>query len=136
MKRALLIGFSLLILTLGSSAQCLEYEPSPVSLVGTIVRRTYPGRPNYESIKKGDEPERIWVIQLVKAICVSAKDENEAESNQSQVQLVLNEAQYKEYRNFVGKKVTVSGTLFHGHTGHHHKKLLIMTSIIKPYKSR
>lgn len=59
MKKALLIGFSLLVLTFSSYAQCLEYEPSSVSLVGTIVRRTYPGRPNYESIKKGDEPERI-----------------------------------------------------------------------------
>jgi hypothetical protein len=95
MKGALLIGLGLLGFTSGLNAQCLEYDPRPVSLAGTIVRKTYPGRPNYESLKKGDEPETIWIIQLFEAICVSANDENEAESSQRQVQLVLNDVQYQ-----------------------------------------
>ena len=53
-------------------AQCLEYEPDVVRLSGVLLRETYRGRPNYKSIKKGDEAETIWVLRLKKAICVVA----------------------------------------------------------------
>lgn len=117
-----------------ATAQCLQYEPKVVRLSGVLGRETHPGRPNYQSIAGGDEPETIWVVRLSKAICVQAATpelENVKEDREKEVQLVLQPAQYQRYRKLLGKRVTASGTLFHSHTGHHHKRLLLTTSRIK-----
>jgi hypothetical protein len=114
------------------ATQCLEYEPKVVNLSGVIVRETHPGRPNYESIANGDEPETIWVLKLKKAICVLASDDiNVEEKNVKEIQLVLEAEQYKRYRRLLGQRVAVSGALFHMHTGHHHKTLLLKTDDIR-----
>ncbi len=52
-------------------ASCLEYEPNSIELTGTLVREIHPGRPNYESIKEGDEKLIIWVLRLNSPICVT-----------------------------------------------------------------
>lgn len=98
-------------------------------LPGVLLRETYPGRPNYESIKKGDEAETIWVLRLKKRICVSSSFDaiNVSEKNQKKIQLVLEPAQYKRYRKLLWQKVIVTGTLLHMHTGHHHKRVLLTT---------
>lgn len=134
MKRILtvigLLGASLLSNLV--AAQCLEYGPKVVSLSGVLVRETYPGRPNYESIANGDEPETIWVLRLEETICVHASNEIDVpEDSEEEIQLVLKPEQYKQYRSLLGRAVTVSGTLFHSHTGHHHKRLLLKTSEIR-----
>jgi len=114
------------------AAQCLEYEPKVVRLSGVIVRETHPGRPNYESIANGDEPETIWVLKLKNAICVLASDDINVEAdNEKEIQLVLEAEQYRRYRRLLGQRVTVSGKLFHSHTGHHHKTLLLKTDGIR-----
>ena len=114
------------------AAQCLEYEPKVVNLSGTVARETHPGRPDYESIANGDKPETIWVLKLKVPICVlAAANEDVREDNQTEIQLVLDQEQYRKYRGLLGQKVTVTGKLFHSHTGHHHKKLLLITSKIK-----
>ena len=52
---------------------CVASEPEEVSLTGTMRRRTFAGPPGYESVAKGDQPERVWVFHLTKPICVSAR---------------------------------------------------------------
>jgi hypothetical protein len=132
MKRILTIAAFLFVLLTSHSvvAQCLEYEPKVVRLSGVLLRETYPGRPNYESIKKGDEAETIWVLRLKRYICIVTSSFNAAnvsEKNQNEIQLVLEPAQYKRYRKLLRQKVIVTGTLFHRHTGHHHKRVLLKT---------
>jgi hypothetical protein len=119
-----------------ASAQdrCLNYQPEAAKLRGTIVRRTFPGRPNYESIRHGDEPESYWILRLRVPVCIdSAVDYLPTERNVTDLQLVFMEgaAQYRRYRRFMGRKVTVSGTLFHQDTGHHHTKVLLTVKEIK-----
>jgi hypothetical protein len=140
MKRILYILTFIVISTPGlAAAQCLEYEPKVVSLSGVMVRETYPGRPNYESVAKGDEPEIIWVLKLKKAICVTESKTdlgiNSEEDGVKEIHLVLNGKQYKQYRNLLRQKVTVTGTLFHAHTGHHHKTLLLTTNEIRKWRA-
>ena len=114
-----------------AAAQCLEYEPNVVNLSGTLVRETHPGPPNYEGVSSRDEEETIWVLQLKDTICVLASDEiNVREDGIKEVQLVLKPEQYRQFRNLLGQQVRVTGTLFHGHTGHHYKPLLLKTSDI------
>jgi hypothetical protein len=112
--------------------QCLEYEPAVVNLSGTVARETHPGPPNYESIRRGDSPETIWILRLMKLICVTGADDiNVKEDKQKEVQLVLEPAQFKKYRRLIGHRVAVTGKLFHAHTGHHHKHLLLSVSEIE-----
>lgn len=113
-----------------SRHDCLQYEPASVTLTGKVFLKVFPGRPNYESIKKGDEPEGAWLLRLAKPICVSAdkqNDINEAENDVSLIHLVLHrDKQFSQLRRLRKKGVvTFTGTLFHAITGHHHAKVLM-----------
>ena len=106
---------------------CRAYEPDTVTITGTLERRTYPGRPNYESVAKGDEAETGLYLVVAPAICVTRNldDVNQPTAAASLVQLVLDQPGYDRLRPYLTKKVTVRGTLFHSHTGHHHAELLL-----------
>lgn len=110
---------------------CVVSEPDEVSLTGTIRRRTFAGPPGYESVAKGDQPERVWVFRLTKPICVSARGYWE-EKNVSDLQLVFAGAQkdYARYRPLLGRRVTIKGSLFRAQTGHHHTNVLLTVSRI------
>jgi len=38
-----------------------------ITLRGKLIRHTFPGVPNYESIEDGDYPETRWVLEIPKA---------------------------------------------------------------------
>src|SRR5918911_1008652 len=108
-----------------SAQECLSYETDGVRLTGTISKKTFPGPPNYESIRKGDKPETYWILHLVKPICTTASGDNDAEKNVTDLQLILTEKQYTLYRKFIGKRARVTGKLSHATTGHHHTPVLM-----------
>lgn|SRR5215471_10907545 len=115
---------------LGQPSSCLSYEPAAVTLTGTLTRKTFPGPPNYESVRKGDRPETYWLLDLSQPHCVDADavqpDLNPAQKNIRTIQLVfLDHSIYKTQANLVGKRVVVTGTLFGEHTGHHHTPVLL-----------
>ncbi len=115
---------------------CLSYESATVTLSGKTARKTFAGPPNYESIKRGDEPETYWILHLTSPICVNA-DENMpggkgTEKNVSDIQLVFSGGgQYARRRGLLGKRVIVSGELSHAVTGHHHTKVLLTVAEIR-----
>jgi hypothetical protein len=119
----------LLTLSLNASAQedCYSYETDGAKLTGTISRKTFPGPPNYESVKRGDQPETYWVLHLARSICTKADADNDAESNVTDLQLILTQKQYALYRKFIARRahVTVTGKLMHAITGHHHTPVLM-----------
>jgi len=120
----------------GSLAECLSYEPATVSLTGRISKKTFAGRPNYESIEKGDEPVTYWVLRLAKPACVSSgsRDDdpiNVTERDVSDVQLVLTSTQYSRFKKMIGGRVAVKGKLFHAHTGHHFTTVLLTVEDMK-----
>ncbi len=117
----------LFALTAQASAQknCLSYDKDAVSLTGSISKKTFPGPPNYESIRKGDKPETYWILHLAKPICTTASGDNDAEKNVTDLQLILTEKQFAHYRRFLGRRARVTGRLSHAITGHHHTPVLI-----------
>ena len=111
------------------AAPCLEYET--VSLSGTLVRQTFPGPPDFESVAKGDEPQVVWVLLLDRRICVlDSNPRYPREYDEREVQLALDAEQYLEYRNLLGKWVVATGELLHGGAGHQ-KRLVLAASEIK-----
>ena len=117
------------------AAACLSYEPAEVTLRGILVRKTFPGPPNYEDIRKGDQPETYWLLTLDSAICVD-QDKSEPELNPAkkdvrQVQLVLQPEMYRRFKSLLNRKTVATGTLFGAHTGHHHTPVLLTVQSIK-----
>jgi hypothetical protein len=113
--------------------ECLAYEPAVVQLIGTISKKTFPGPPNYESIKKGDKPETYWVLDLPDTVCTQASGDNEAVDAVTDLQLILTQKQYALYRKFLGRRVNVTGRLSRAITGHHHTPVLMeVTGIRNP----
>ena len=135
--RILWLSFILLLMSVAPAlAQgCLSYEPAEVSLAGRISRRTFPGPPNYQSIRRGDRAETFWVLHLQQPVCVNGNTNefNVAEQRVTDLQLILEPEEYKRFSKFVGTKrsVTASGTLTHAQTGHHHTGVLMDVSNIK-----
>jgi hypothetical protein len=124
------VFFMLLLIPSLLFAECLNYEPDLISLNGKIIRKTFPGPPNYEDIKTGDEPETYWILIVTRPFCVNANTSDSIYSSESgikEVQLVFMAAsdEYKKYKNLVGKYVIVRGQLFPVQTGHHHTNVLI-----------
>lgn len=103
---------------------CLQY--GPIRLVGTLVRQTYAGPPDYESISKGDEPRVIWLLQLDQRVCVQASSRFPREPTQIEVELALTADQYRQYRSLLGQKIVATGELIHG--GANYQKRLVLTA--------
>ena len=114
---------------LASAAQaaCLKYEPTRVRLTGTIASKVDFGPPGYGEDPKRDSREGHLYFNLDHSVCVVAAPndlDNETERNVKVMQMVYYD-RYPFQRTWLGKHVSVEGTLFHGHTGHHWTAVLI-----------
>jgi hypothetical protein len=125
MKRFLFAALASLCLQ-EAAATCLEYVESQV--VGSLVTRTFPGPPNYESITAGDRLESFFFVLLAKPICLS-KGKSSLEpalEEVREVQLLLaNDKVRVALQPFLGSEVSCTGTPLGAHTGHHHAQLLL-----------
>ena len=123
-----------------SSEGCLSYEPTVVSLKGKLVRKTFPGPPEYESIRKGDRKETYWFIELERPVCVNEDPEqpdiNAAYDDIPEIQLAVDPAQYLRYKALVGREVLASGTLLGEFNGHHHTAVFLMLKDIQKLPAR
>lgn len=107
---------------------CLKYEI--VSLSGTLVRQTYAGPPDYESVTKADAPQVIWILQLDRNICVVDPDPRyPREYYQQEVQLVSQAEPAVQFRNLLGARVIVTGKLLHGGARYDKRLVLAATEI-------
>ena len=112
----------------------LKYEPNIVELRGALDLQTFPGAPNYESVRKGDDPERHFYLKVDHPFDVDADpkgpvEEAVAERNVRIIQLSIDEEDDKLWKKFrsagMGANVVISGTLFHRFDGHHHSRILM-----------
>lgn len=75
------------------------------------------------------------MLELSDPVCV-APDEEEPDLNPRQegvqeIQLVFLDAKfYKRHKGLVGKQVVAVGTLFGGHSGHHHSPVLLTVTTL------
>ena len=102
-----------------------SHGPAVVELTGKLIVKRFYGPPNFGENPETDAKEDALILLLNKPI--NAKDYSPDMGNEtsvesvSELQLVLS----TPYQKLIGKTVTVSGTLFYAHTGHHHTDLLM-----------
>ena len=133
--RVVIVGVIIVACCSYASAQkCLEYGPT-VSLEGKLRSQVFAGPPNYESIKRGDRKETAVIVTLARRTCTTGNDPNGFEVSEKgirEMQLVVTRPEdWKIVRRQMGKRVTVTGTLFHAATGHHRTKVLIFVKTIR-----
>ena len=122
-RQLVMVGlFNLLPALAAAAADCLDY--GPIQLSGTLVRQTYAGPPDYESVTKGDRPIVIYVLQLNSTLCVA--DSRVVGLGTRELQL---EWPAGDPASFLGKKVTVAGELTRG-GARHDKRFVIVASQI------
>ena len=119
-----IVLFSVALPAAALEYSCLQY--GPIDIAGTIVRHTYAGPPDYESVTKGDEPLTVWVLQLDERICVDANTRYPREVIQLEIELALTPEQFQQYRDLLGQRVRVSGELKHG--GANYQKRLVIAA--------
>jgi len=133
-QMALVIGLFTECLSCCALADCLQYGAN--SLSGTLVHETHAGPPDYRSVPGGDKPVVVWVLLLDGWICVVDPDSGiPHEYDEREVQLVLEKFQHERYRNLLGKRVTVTGDLRHGH-GDYKRLLVVPREIVQTRTTR
>jgi len=110
---------------------CVHMDKDTVAITGRLERRTYPGPPNYESVKTGDAAETGFYLVLAAPICSQPGATAGGKRNVRLVQLVLDQRGYDSLRPRLGKSVTLRGTMFEAITGHHHAPLLLDLSYLR-----
>jgi hypothetical protein len=109
----------------GAKRPCYEYGRDTVELRGQVVRRVYPGRPNYESIKQGDEPDTVYVLRLASPLCTVASPEGEAQIDVREVQLDFSAADARAVKAMNRQVVKIHGVLEEWAFGWHHLPVLL-----------
>lgn len=113
----------------GAYSECLKY--GPIRLVGTLVRQTYAGPPDYESVTKGDEPRVIWILQLDQRVCVNSNARYPREPTQIEIELALPANQYEQYRHLLGQRIAATGELVHGGANYQKRLVLLADTLQK-----
>jgi len=103
------------------------YEPEEVEVVGVLQAMVYPGPPEYTSVEMGDWPEEVMIMTLKDSINVETKDNddfNDPEQGVRELQVVFSDSMPSV--NQMKENIVLRGALFHAHTAHHHRRVLMM----------
>ena len=99
----------------------------PVTIVGTF------GIKKLETENGIVKPYIITLSNPITVVANGGNDFDETETNQNLIQLALSEEHlnYLKSKNAFGKRIQITGTFFHSHTGHHFTPVLISVSEVK-----
>lgn len=120
-----------LALTQQPAAPCLPMAGDQ-ALTGRLVRRTFPGPPNFESVRRGDRPETYWLLRLDRPICVQADADRDVVRPIREVQLLLGAEDFVRDRRLVGHRVIARGAFMDAISGHHHTDVLLEQVTLTP----
>ena len=108
---------------------CLKFEPAVESITGKLVKRTFAGPPEYQSVEKGDMPEVVYLLELVNPICFYGTPGDELNSQDvagvAIVQVGPTDEDWLSFKKLAGKRVKAVGTFLTAHTAHHRAPVLM-----------
>jgi hypothetical protein len=102
------------------------YEPEEVELSGMLCEAVYPGPPEYMSVEMGDCPEEVVILTLKNPIDVEIRKGdyfNEPEKGVRELQVVFSDSMPSIHQ--MKEEIALKGTLYHGHTAHHRRRVLM-----------
>jgi hypothetical protein len=109
------------------------YEPEEVELRGILYEKVYSGPPEYTSVEMGDRPEKTVFLTLKEPINVELKKNaeqedifNTPEKGVRELQVVFSNSKPSVHQ--IKQEVSLKGTLYHAHTAHHHRRVLMMVN--------
>lgn len=119
------------------SAACLDYEPALVTLQGSIALKPAYGPPGFGEDPEHDAREDYLAFILETPVCTAASPKPDtddvAEADIRAMQLVFPGSEaFRNAKRWIGKKISVTGGLYHGFTGHHHTTVLLTVKDIGP----
>ena len=134
-QKPLIVAVVSVLVGMGAHARaaCLDVrQTQPPVFKGSLSRPVFPGPPNYEDVKKGDKPERAYIIKLDAPICATGDEFLDSSQTFDTVQLLVDDsandsrALNASLTQLIGKRVEVTGKSgFGAQTGHHHAPLLV-----------
>jgi len=130
--RAGILALAVAVLAGPAWAQgCLPYEPATVTLTGKLSTGRGYGPPGFGEDPRHDAKETFAQVTLDKAACVNGgTDTNEDVAAIRTFQLVPGDgARYD--RKLLGKRVAVTGKLYHRVSGGHTDVLFLYTDVRK-----
>jgi len=130
MRAAAVIFLALAWSSLSAAGTCPSYAGREWELTGHLVNRIYSGPPDYESVTSGDQPIVRWYLQLAWPACF---DEHRY---LTRFQLALKPEEVDRYRQFLGKQITVKGTLAEGVPGRDTTSLVVNVSSLVLFSTR
>ena len=135
------IGTTFLVPSLASARDCLDYEPALVTIKGSVSLKPAYGPPGFGEDPKHDAREDYLALTLDAPVCVKASPEpdtdNVAETEIKAMQLVFRDGKtFKQAKQWIGKRISVTGGLYHMFTGHHHTTVLLKVKEIAQAASR
>jgi hypothetical protein len=107
-----------------------------LTVEGELLRRTFPGPPNYESVASGDSPETVWILLLDRSMCFRAPGTEPATVEVQQdvllLQLILPSPPAASQRLRERQRVSIRALPFFAETGHHHTPVMLQVLRLRP----
>jgi hypothetical protein len=129
------IGVAFPVSSAVSAGACLEYEPAVVTIQGSVSLKPAYGPPGFGEDPKRDAREDYLALTFDTPACMAASSkpdaEDVAETDIKTMQLVFpNGDAFQLAKQWIGKQISVTGSLYHGFTGHHHTTVLLKVNEI------
>jgi hypothetical protein len=109
--------------------RCLDLRDPrrEVALEGRLTLETFPGPPNYESVRRGDAPERHYILALRRDICIEdGGDFADPEERFRHVQLFSTRRRVAaRLAGARGQRVRVRGQGIAANNARHHAPLVV-----------
>jgi|GEM_PF-6303650 len=114
----------------GSVKECWSDASRSCLLTGSLEVHTYPGRPNYQDIKKGDEEETGLYLKLDQPVTIHFKDWVDGKETSAHEQVLLMHIAGEFSDRFFGiakgkNHVSIHAPIFEWQNGHHHTHFVI-----------
>ena len=127
------VAFGLTLLR-ADDGKWVSYDPSVVTLTGTVVEEGYGDQPSLI-----DRGRHAWILRLDRPVSVRTNPANEIateEKNVTQVHLNVVHAKHPIPKGAFGKtRFTATGTLYHGHNIHHLRPIVMLVSDLRPARA-
>jgi hypothetical protein len=142
LRALIVVGATSLVSSAVLAGECLDYEPAIVTIEGRVSLMPAYGPPGFGEDPDHDAREDYLALAFNPPACIKASlnpsTDNIAEAGIEAMQLTFHNSEaFQQAKQWIGKTIAVTGSLYHGFTGHHHTAVLLkVREVGEPVKAR